>query len=192
MRYGRKLASVSVALIFAGSAAFSDAADLDAAAREGIGAAEAGEYRAAYDSFRAAALAAWEEMPLQIGTAVLSAGPTRSYGGYQARDSNVYTAGETVRLYADVLGFDHRRTADGYEAMVAVDFFVKLPDGEVLGGRENMLRRHLVGTKRNTEFFLDLTYTLTGLPPGDYVVTTRVRDVVGNQQTEVDTAIVFR
>ena len=55
------------------------------------------------------------------------------------------------------------------------------PDGKVLGGKENFMHYAQVSHERNTELMLNLTLSINGAPPGDYIVRYTLHDQNSNK-----------
>ncbi len=135
----------------------------------------------------------WQDAGIWIAQAELLAKPGAGFGIYEPRAGNVYAPGEPILLYVEPMGFKHKKLSDGrYTFGVSVDFMVKAPDGRILAGKKNLKRFTMTSRRPNREFFLNLTYTLTGAPPGDYVLETVLHDLVDGATVSVDNKIIIR
>lgn len=59
---------------------------------------------------------------------------------------------------------------------IVTDFYVADDTGKVLGGAQGFGKFEISSFLPTTDFRLDLTYTLTEAPPGNYSIQTVVRD----------------
>src|SRR5665213_3010134 len=59
----------------------------------------------AYEASRQALLAIWAELPLTVRNVALTDGPPAGYGDYKGHQGNSFKAGETIEIYAEVLGY---------------------------------------------------------------------------------------
>lgn len=153
----------------------------------------AGELDKSYATIKEAMDQIWEESPLWVGTAVLIEQRSPSYGIYKPRRNNVYAHNEPIMLYLEPKGFGHRKTDnDMWQYGVEVDFVLKQPNGTVMTGQTDLIRAVKESRKKNKELSLSLIYSITGAPPGKYIVETVVRDIVTQQSAAIQNTIVFR
>ena len=105
-------------------------------------------------------------------------GETNSYGIYEPRENDVFTAGEPIYLYVEPAGFAVTRNPAGYfEFGFKVDFQVVDGGGTVLGGQTDFAVLPFKSWNVNTEMSLTFTYTLSGLEKGKYKIITQVSDM---------------
>ncbi|MFC2968821.1 hypothetical protein [Acidimangrovimonas pyrenivorans] len=136
---------------------------------------------------------AWAATPLTITNATLVATEAKGYGAYTPRKDNVYKPGETIRLYAEVIGFGYGKAPDGQWAIgLNCDLVVMKPDGTVLGRAPGALKVRVEDRHRPKEFQLNLTYHLSGAPPGKYLLETTVHDTHSDKMTSFETAVELR
>lgn len=135
----------------------------------------------AVNTLRRAMAMAWMKAPLTVETATLVNDPAQSFGVYEPRGSNVYKAGEPVRLYVRPLGYKFKKEGEVLTFGFETDFYLAKPDGEVLGGKRKFGRFSFASREPIFECFLNLTYTLRGLPPGEYILETVLHDLNGGQ-----------
>ncbi|NEY90384.1 hypothetical protein [Tabrizicola oligotrophica] len=121
---------------------------------------------------------AWEATSgLAIGETVLIAEPASGYGIYNPRPDDRFKIGEPVLIYAEPMGFGYGSPGEGlYSIGFFVDLKVMTEAGEVLGDLQNLTELDLTSRYPNREFQANLTYNLTGVPPGRYVLQTTLRD----------------
>ncbi|MGV8950588.1 MAG: hypothetical protein ACOH2M_05745 [Cypionkella sp.] len=134
----------------------------------------------------------WDASPtIGIRDTLLVAEPASGYGLYNPRADNKFKAGEPVFVYAEPYGFGYGSGGDGiYTIGFAVDLRVISSTGEVMGEVNDIANLALTSRYKNREFQANLTYTLNGIPAGNYVLETTLRDQnsskTGTFQTEVE------
>ena len=175
----RVLLGMLLAASFATTAA---AADLVAKATDAQTLADQGKYIEAIAALDAATDALWEQSPLVFRRALWVAGPPNGFGAYNPRETNVYTAGDQMIVYAEPVGFGWSKTGDIWQMNMAVDLTIKSKDGEVLLTKDDFQKLSIASRVRNREFMTTLTLTLTGIPPGEYIADTTLRDQVSGKK----------
>ena len=76
---------------------------------------------------------------------------------------------------------------------VAIDSdFELIKDSMVIFKKENFAEFKASSSRPNTEFKIDLTYTLNGLTPGAYTMRTILRDKHSTKKTSFDTPVVIQ
>lgn len=148
---------------------------------------EGGKYAEALVSLDTARATVWDAAPLRINKAVLVASDPQGFGIYDIRDNNQYKAGEPIVIYTEPSGFGYGRDGDLYTINMALDFTIKSSTGESLAVRENFAKWELRSRVPNKEFMGKLTYTFSGIDPGDYVVETVIRDQNSDKTTTFPT-----
>lgn len=111
-------------------------------------------------------LSVWEACPLTARKSLLVSKKTAGFGMYEPRPNNIYKPGEPVLLYVQPIGYTHKKTGKFYEFGLTADFSLLSAGGDVLGGIRGFGNWVMMGHERNTEFFMNLTCTLTGVKPG--------------------------
>ncbi len=143
------------------------------------------------ESLRRATALAWGELPFTALNVHLTAAPPSGYGQFIPRVDNVYRPSEPLILYLEPVGFAvrHDQKAGIYSYNLTADFNLVDAWGRVVGGRRDFGR--FGGQSRNfpDRFPLTFTYSLSGLPPGDYRVETTLRDLIGKQSHTVVTPL---
>lgn len=140
-------------------------------------------------ALRQATALAWRELPFTALNVHLAAAPPSGYGQFIQRVDNVYRPSEPMILYLEPVGFrvnhDHRQGI--YTYSLTADFNLVDAWGRVVGGRREFGK--FGGESRHfpDRFPLTFTYSLSGLPPGDYRVETTLRDLIGKQAHTVVT-----
>ncbi len=185
----RALFGMLLAVSFAAPAA---AADLVGKAGEAQSLADQGKYIEAIAALDAAADTLWEQAPLTFRRALWVAGPPNGFGAYNPRETNVYAAGDQMIVYAEPVGFGWAKTGDIWQMNIAVDLAIKSKEGEVLLSQENFQKLALSSRVRNREFMTTLTLTLTGIPAGEYIADTTLRDQVSGKQGTMSLPFVIK
>lgn len=104
------------------------------------------------------------------------------------RKTNVYREDEPIRIRAVLDNVGHRGTLDGlreYEVVADVKILAE-GTGEVLFERDKMQTFSGKGALRDHRVFLNLSLTLSGLPPGTYVIGLQFHDLTRTVQSRVD------
>ena len=165
------------------------AADLPALLEQAAAQHAAGDAAALVATLREALHGAWLEAPLHVRTAVLARDSGRGYGLHRPREDNRYAPGESILIYVEPVGYGYRRDGETWRFGFDTDLLVLDEAGKVLGGQEDMMRVELESRNPVTEFNLDLTYTLTGLAPGVYVLRTTLRDRYSDERVSFENEV---
>lgn len=133
----------------------------------------------------------WDAAPeISFGNVVLVADTAGGYGIYNPRPDAKYKAGEPVILYAEPHGYGFGAPGEGlYSIGFDVDLKVLSEVGDVLGEIPNLAALDLQSRVKNYEFQANLTYNLTGVAPGNYVLQTTFRDKNSDKTGTFDTTI---
>jgi hypothetical protein len=166
--------------------------EISAETRRAQEAAAAGRAVEALDALDEAAVLIAEKMPLTIRRATYVAEEPQGFGVFNPRDSTTFTAGQALLVYAELAGQGWRRSGDIFRTDLVLDFELRRADGQSLVAQQAFNTIATASRRRNREFFLYVTYSFTGIEPGDYVVRTTVRDRVGNKQSSFDLAFQIR
>ncbi|MCA1989319.1 MAG: hypothetical protein LDL07_09275 [Desulfarculus sp.] len=143
------------------------------------------------DSLRRATALAWNELPFTALNVHLTAAPPSGYGQFLPRVDNVYRPSEPLILYLEPVGFAvrHDPKTGVYSYNLTADFNLVDAWGRVVGGRRDFGRFGGESRSFPDRFPLTFTYSLSGLPPGDYRVETTLRDLIGKQSHTVVTPL---
>ncbi|MBU4563223.1 MAG: hypothetical protein KKE29_00720 [Proteobacteria bacterium] len=135
----------------------------------------------------------WQKTPLYIRKFLLTATKASSYGVYQERADNVYSAAkDTILLYVEPVGYRITENAQGlYEFGFTSDLAILDTKGNILVGKENFMAVNFKSHTFNREIFLNITVNIGGLPPGDYFLGLRIKDT-GGQSTPLRVPITFQ
>lgn len=120
-------------------------------------------------------------------------GADNSYGIYEPRPNDVFTAGEPIYLYLEPSGYALTANPAGYyEFGFKADFPVADENGQVLGGQKDFANLAFKSWNKNTEIALTFTYTLSGLEKGRYKLITEVADARSAKKATAEEAFVIR
>ncbi|MFY9402900.1 MAG: hypothetical protein WAQ07_05790 [Candidatus Omnitrophota bacterium] len=139
-----------------------------------------GDQVKAVSELKEAILLLWEDVPLSVQNARL----ITDKNSYVSRDNNIYAAGEPVYILTELLGYKITKNGQLYGINIATDLYILDENNNVLSGKENFGNFSLKSPIPNTEFYMDLTYTLKGIPAGVYILKTVVRDINSGKATD--------
>jgi hypothetical protein len=141
-------------------------------------AAAAKDYARALAALRTIVVSFWAESSLGLENVRFVMGADNSYGMYAPRESDAFSDGEPIYLYAEPFGYVIKRNPAGYyEFGFKADFQVADESGKVLGGQNDFAVLPFKSWNPNTEVSMTFTYTLSGLVKGKYKMTTQVSDM---------------
>lgn len=127
-----------------------------------------------------------------IARTVLTTRPAPGFGDYDPNPDGIVPEGSPIHAYVEVTGATARQLPGGVNELVfLVDFAVLDVQGERLTEVVRMGEVRMPSRSRGIDIYLDLTYNISGAPPGDYVLWTEVTDGVGgaSQQFELPVTI---
>lgn len=163
--------------------------DAEAFIRSAVRLAEEGHSLEALAKADDAYFAIWSGLPLAFRRIELIDGPPRGYDEIKPRETDAYDPGEEISIYVDPVGFGWRRVEDRWESDLVADFILSTPEGRILAGQKNFGEFRIGSRQRARESFLVMNYQFTGVPPGDYVLTTTVRDRIDEESASFETEI---
>jgi hypothetical protein len=156
-----------------------------------------GRNRQALEQVDRAAQAVWQRVPLSLNKAILVREPAKGYGIYQARANDIYLIsgpdrpvfpgkGMPIYVYLEPIGYRVDRL-EGERFAISLSMDVALLDaqGKPLFSKNDFMKNHTVSHHFNREFFLNVTVSLKGAPPGKYKLLLTVKDKVGGQKVQV-------
>jgi hypothetical protein len=140
---------------------------------------------------RQAVAAAWKQMPFTAIEVHLVAAPPTGFGEYIPRVDNVYRPAEPLILYMEPVGFGVKYDKDkaAYTYHISADFNLVDAWGHVVSGRRQFGRFEGESRHFPSRLPLTFTYSLSGLPPGEYRLETVLRDVLSKKSHAVVTPI---
>lgn len=119
---------------------------------------------------------AWAAAPLGFAVATFATDTAKGVGLYTPRGDASFASGETMHVYAELLGYGYGRAGDSYEIGFSTDFELLNANGQVLAGQEGFADLTMSSRTANREYQASLTFRFDGLKPGDYVLRTRFND----------------
>lgn len=184
-----RLAALFLAGLLALGPGLARADELDQALKEVRQACEAREAAPTMQALRQLIALAWDRLPFSVLNVRLLAAPPAGFGRYVTRVDNVFRQSEPMIIYMEPVGFKVRHDAkEGtYAYDLSADFNLVDAWGRVVGGRRDFWHAGGKSYQFPDRFPLDCTYSLSGLPPGDYRVETTLRDQLGKQSQTVVT-----
>lgn len=158
-----------------------DAAESPGKANDVDTLAAQGKYAEALAALDEVAAALWDKAPLTMRRALWVAEPPTGFGRYNPRENNVFASGVKMVIYAEPVGFGWRKNGDLWQTDVAIDVVVKGKDGAALQRAQDFTNLRIGSRVRNREMMAQLTYSFTGIPAGEYVVDSIMRDKVSGK-----------
>jgi hypothetical protein len=174
----RIIAGVLWVALSIGSVAADELSDKTKAAADLAG---AGKFVEAMDALDDAASLIWDRAPLTFRRALWVAEPPAGFGAYKPRETNEYAAGDQMIAYVEPVGFGWRKADDMWQTDLAADVTIKDNDGKEIYSQKDFQKLSLSSRVRNREFMTRFTFTLTGLPAGNYTLETTLRDGVSSK-----------
>jgi hypothetical protein len=122
------------------------------------------------------------------------------YGVYEERN-NVFAPGETIVLYVEPVGFDHRQILDEegnsnndtlYLINITADYEIASANGTEFQLLEDVPVINITSHRPNTEMSLTLTLTqdYPSIPTGNYIITYSVTDEVSGESFQLEKEII--
>ena len=152
------------------------AADPVALAEEAVEKSKAGDHLGALRNIEDAYMAIWDRTPFGLRRYLFVTEPATGFGIYKPRANVPFKNGETLRVYVEPVGYVLAADGNMYSCLITVDVNLRSKAGKVLGGQKDFGRFSFTSHERNTEFFMNLTYSFSGAPKGEYVLETILQD----------------
>lgn len=146
--------------------------------------AQAGKFAEAAEALEAAEAALRANMPLTIRRALFVASEPGGFGVYNPRENAVFKKGEPIIIYAEPIGYGYKQDGQLNVLALGVDVVVKDRDGKEVGRKDDFGELTFQSRYKNSEFFAKLNYDFSGLPAGDYQVTSVLRDKVTGKSVD--------
>jgi hypothetical protein len=153
---------------------------------------DSGKYREALSAVRKATLEIWRQTPFFLDKSVLVTERAGGYGMYTPRPNNVYKQGEKILLYLQPAGYTIDEEGSTFRYGFTADFVLLGADEKVLGGKKNFSQWNFASREPNFEIMINMTYTLTGLPPGNYTIESTLHDKRGEGSVSIKTPITIK
>jgi hypothetical protein len=174
-----KFAVVLLAAIAAGPVA---AQTLSDKSKEAEGLVAEGKFADALAALDEASRLVWDQAPLSCRRILWVAEKASAFGNYNPRETNIFSSGEAMLVYAEPIGFGWRKTGEIWHAVLAADLVIHSKDGAEIYRQGDFADLPVASRARIREFFVNLTYTLSGIPAGDYLIDTVLRDTNGEKR----------
>jgi hypothetical protein len=158
------------------------AQDIAGKAKEAEGLLARGRVIEAIDALDAAAAALWDRAPLAFRRGIWVMEKADGFGIFRPRPNNVFSTGQPMLVYAEPVGFGWTQNGEIYTTNFAADVVFRDKAGKELFRKDEFQEFKLSSRFRNREFMCNFTYTLTGLPAGEYTVETTLRDRVSGKK----------
>ena len=147
-------------------------------ARKAEAFANQGKFTEAINALDESAAELWEKTPLTFRRALWVAENPTGYGGYNPRETATFSSGAEMIAYAEPIGFGWRKSGDIWRTDLIADLSIQSKEGTELLRKDDFERLQVGSRVRNREFMARFTYTLTGIPKGEYALSTTLRDAV--------------
>lgn len=129
--------------------------------------------------------ALWSRSPFKVSNFSLVSRDAQSFADVAARGNSTFRIGEPLLFYAEPRHYDFRRDGKNYAFLIAVDFEVRSPSGEVLAGQKDFLTKNYTFPEPVFDLYLNLQISLSGAPKGEYDIVLVFKDGIGGRQTAV-------
>ena len=150
--------------------------------REAESLAAAGRSADALAALDDAAQIVWDKAPLSCRRILWVAKKAAGFGQYDPRRSDVFAADATMLAYAEPIGFGWRKLGEIWNAALVADFVIRSKAGVELYGQKAFGRFPVASRVRNREFDLNLTFRVSGISPGAYVLQIVLHDTVSGKE----------
>lgn len=150
------------------------------------------QYDKALESINNVVPLLWEHIPFSAAKSLLVKRPAPLYGGYEPRENNEFSPDEPILVYVEPVGYKVKREGEFNVIRLAADFSVVDESGNILGGKKEFVNWTLKSRSFMTQFMINLTYNLTKIKSGQYVVYTTLKDKNGDSTVTIRTPIVIR
>ena len=151
----------------------------------------AGDYPGALEASRALLAQVWDQTPgISFGQALLVAENATGFGVFNPRPNNVFKQGEPILIYCEPYGFGYGSPGAGlYSVNFIVDLQVLDASGNQLANAEGATEYNMTSRHQNREVQANITYSLDGIPIGQYTLITTLRDKNSAKSGAFQTAI---
>jgi hypothetical protein len=84
------------------------------------------------------------------------------------------------------VGYTYAIEGNGFWFGVSLDFEIVSKDGKIIGGQKDLSKQEFASHERKRELFFDVTMSVDGAPPGDYVLAYILHDLRSGRTTRVE------
>ncbi|HUG63220.1 MAG TPA: hypothetical protein VMP03_15340 [Methylomirabilota bacterium] len=176
VRHAARIGLVLSGLLAAVQAEAVTAGEVVENARKAEELSDAGNPVQALAAIEAAFNSLWDKAPLGFSEALFVAAKPQGFGIYDMRPSAVFDPGEDMLVYAEPFGYGYRREGDTFQIAFDADFELRNTGGQILHAQSDFAELDMQSRRRNKEFQIFITYNFKGLKPGDYILSTTLRD----------------
>lgn len=149
-----------------------------------------GDFKNALIKAKELYLTIWNKSPLFYLKAVLVENEPEGVGLYAEKKNNKFSEGDPIYIYVEPIGYTVVKKGENYLFGLAADFAILDNEGNHLYEKKNFGTWSMESKNFNTEFFLFLRYSFTGLKPGKYRIITTLRDLNDpNKKMDIDIPI---
>ena len=151
----------------------------------------AGDFPGALAASRDLYTAVWDQSPgLTFGQALLVAENATGFGVFNPRQNNVFKQGDPILIYCEPYGFGYGAPGAGlFSVNFIVDLQVLDASGNQLANAEGATEYNMTSRHQNREVQANITYSLDGIPVGQYTLITTLRDKNSAKTGAFQTAI---
>lgn len=112
------------------------------------------------------------------------------YGVYNPRENNQFKTGTPILIYCEPVGFGYGSPGAGlYSVNFGIDLQVLDASGNQIANAPDVTEYNMPSRHQNQEVQANITYSLDGLPPGQYTLVTTLRDKNAAKSGSFQTAI---
>lgn len=131
----------------------------------------------------------WAQTPLNFGALMLIDGEAAGYKDYTSRASNQVSSGETVRIYAEPIGYAFDKSGKDFSIELSTDIKIKSSDGVVLAEANDFAQVEFTRKYRAMDIMMQLAFVVPELKAGDYVIEFTLKDQNSDEKVTDDIAI---
>ena len=142
-----------------------------------------GETLPAYSAFNTAQHAFWQASPLVFRKAIL-VDRAGGFGDYDIRADAEFSAGDTLTVYAEPVGFGIDRQSGRFAIAFNTDFAIESDSGQVLARSDDLFSINHRSRSQNRDFNMILSLVVPNLKPGSYVGVFTVKDRISGKTGE--------
>jgi len=125
---------------------------------------------------------AWTASGLAFTAATFTNGSATGYGQYEPRGNALFSAEDTLSVYAEPVGYAFRESGDGFAYELTASYRLLTLSGQVLAEQDTFATFSGSGRGKQRELSATLAYQFSGLPAGDYRLETSFKDEIGGTQ----------
>lgn len=149
-------------------------------------AVEKGQHAQAIDALEGALAAVREAAPLTIESFMLVGREAKQFGDFAPRTNTKFAADEPILFYMEPKNLVYGRLGAQYVPSFEVDLEIIDASGESVASKEAFGSFRLPSMSPVQDLFLNLSVSLTGAPPGDYIIRLTVRDLNSTKKASVE------